>query len=209
MATAGTLISDLDSQTSGTDGDIVQKILADMGTPSGGAGGGGGNFMQPQAMPPAPSARIGPIINSPNPNTVSPLAMDSAPATAHIIGGSHPSPADFANMMHGNPYATSMNQQLLNQQQFLQQFQQQNTGGSSWFSVPLSSIFRSMKTPILVAIIFFVFSLPIVNTMVGMYLPRLLRVGGDLTSIGLLVKSLSAGLFFWVVQRVLVPLVAP
>lgn len=207
MATAGTLISDLDSQTAGTDGDIVQKILADMGTPAGG-GGGGGNFMQPQAMPPAPSARMGPVINSPNPNTIAPMAMDSMPATAHVIGGAHPSPADFANMMHGNPYATSMNQQLLNQQQFLQQFQQP-AAASSWFSMPMSSIFRSMKTPILVAIIFFMFSLPIVNTMIGMYLPRLLRVGGDLTSVGLLVKSLSAGLFFWTVQRVLVPLVAP
>ena len=206
MATAGTLISELDSQTSGTDGDIVQKILADMGTPA--TGGGGGNFMQQQAMPPAPSARMGPVINSPNPNTIAPMAMDSGPATAHIIGGAHPSPADFANMMHGNPYATSMNQQLLNQQQFLQQFQQP-AQQSSWFSMPMSSIFRSMKTPILVAIIFFMFSLPIVNTMIGMYLPRLLRVGGDLTSLGLLMKSLSAGLFFWVVQRVLVPLVAP
>jgi hypothetical protein len=45
--------------------------------------------------------------------------------------------------------------------------------------------------------------------MIGHYLPNLLKIGGDLTTVGLVFKSLLAGTAFWVLQRVLVPLVAP
>jgi hypothetical protein len=78
-----------------------------------------------------------------------------------------------------------------------------------WFGSSKRSFIKEIKTPLLVAIIVFVVSLPLVNTMLGLYFPRLLRIGGDLTTAGLLVKSVGAGVFFWILQRVLVPLVAP
>ncbi len=205
MSAAGTLLSDLDSKKPvENDGDLVQQILADMNTSH-----GGGNQMMPtqQALPPAPSARAMHAMNDPNPNTMMQYSMDNQPPTAHIIGGQHPNPADFASLlpnqghMMGAPYYSG--------------------GGGApvppsrpppedgWLKSSKKSLLRELKTPLLVAIIVFLVSLPFVNAMIGLYFPRLLRVGGDPTSIGLLVKSLSAGVFFWVLQRVLVPLVAP
>lgn len=89
MASSGTLLSDLDSnQGAANDGDLVRKIFADMNVP------GGGNPIV---------NGVGQMINSPNPNTVAPMAMDPTPATSHIIGKEHPTPADFAAAMHGVP----------------------------------------------------------------------------------------------------------
>jgi cytosine/uracil/thiamine/allantoin permease len=48
--------------------------------------------------------------------------------------------------------------------------------------------------------------LPIINVLIGHYLPSLLRLGGDLTTAGLVVKSLIGGFLFWFIQKVLVPL---
>jgi hypothetical protein len=59
-----------------------------------------------------------------------------------------------------------------------------------------------------VAIIFFIVSLPVINVLIGHYLPSMLRAGGDLTTVGLLVKSLGAGAAYWVILNVLVPLVS-
>jgi len=36
----------------------------------------------------------------------------------------------------------------------------------------------------------------------------MLRAGGDLTTVGLLVKSLGAGAAYWVILNILVPLVS-
>ena len=44
--------------------------------------------------------------------------------------------------------------------------------------------------------------------MIGYYVPTLLRPGGDLTTLGLVVKSAGAGALFWFIQKVLVPLMA-
>jgi hypothetical protein len=201
MASAGTLISDLDGKLPGTetDGDLVQQILADMNM------SGSRNPIQSQAtnISPAPSGRV---ISSPNPNSTYPIASDNAPPTAHIIGNSYPTQADFANLMHapyqqgpsvGAPY--TMNQPVVS---------------PSLLPPPVSkgsfteNIMQQMKQPLLVAIIFFAISLPVINVMIGHYLPSLLRAGGDLTTLGLLVKSALGGILFWVIQKVLVPLVA-
>jgi hypothetical protein len=214
-SSAGTLISDLDSKAPlESDGDLVQKIMADMNLSQGGSGG---NMMMPGggggALPPAPSARAMAVQNSPNPNTMIGHTMDSGPATAHVIGQHHPTAADFAALMpnqgmfgpgpassgmmgapYNSPVAPTPPPAPIEE--------------VGWLKSSKASLLREMKTPLLVAIIVFVFSLPIINTMVGLYFPRLLRIGGDLTSIGLAIKSLFAGAFFWVLQRVLVPLVA-
>lgn len=209
MATAGTLLSDLDSkQPLENDGDLVQKIMADMNLSQ----GSGGNSMMPAAIPPAPSARAMHAQNSPNPNTVMQHTMDGAPATAHLIGNQHPSPADFAALMPnqgmfgppglggGSPYMQHQQMQAPPVPQYVEE--------EGWLKSSKASILREMKTPLLVAIIIFVVSLPVINTMIGIYFPRLLRIGGDLTTIGLALKAFCGGLFFWVLQRVLVPLVA-
>jgi hypothetical protein len=65
-----------------------------------------------------------------------------------------------------------------------------------------------IKQPILVAIIIFLVSLPILNVLIGHYLPSLLRIGGDVTTAGLVVKSAIGGFLFWFIQKVLVPLMA-
>ncbi len=207
MSAAGTLLTDLDSKGPvENDGDLVQQILADMNTP------GGGNQMMPtqQALPPAPSARAMHAMNDPNPNTMMQYSMDDHPPTAHIIGGQHPNPADFASLlpnqgqfgppgMMGSPYYPTTAPVPPSPP----------PPEDGWLKSSKKSLLRELKTPLLVAIIVFLVSLPFVNTMIGLYFPRLLRVGGDPTTIGMLVKSLSAGIFFWVLQRVLVPLVSP
>ena len=199
MATAGTLLSDLDSKApvfSNKDDDLVNKILADMNIPS-----SANPVMQaPQAMhsPPPHGNRM---IQSPNPNTTYPMASDPATATAHMIGKEYPSPADFANLMHspqynhgGSPYAP------LGQAAPAPVLIQPTKGNM------YSDIMSQMKQPLLVAIIIFIVSLPIINVLIGHYLPSLLRLSGELTTVGLVVKSLVGGFLFWFIQKILVPL---
>ena len=69
-----------------------------------------------------------------------------------------------------------------------------------------SDIMSQMKQPLLVAIIIFIVSLPIINVLIGHYLPSLLRLSGELTTVGLVVKSLVGGFLFWFIQKILVPL---
>jgi hypothetical protein len=71
-----------------------------------------------------------------------------------------------------------------------------------------SDIISQLRQPLLVAIIIFLVSLPVLNVLIGHYVPSLLRMGGDLTTVGLVVKSLFGGLLFWFIQKVLVPLMA-
>jgi hypothetical protein len=65
-----------------------------------------------------------------------------------------------------------------------------------------------LKQPLFVALIVLFISLPVVNVMIGHYMPSLLRAGGDLTTMGLLVKALAAGGLYWALVNVVVPLVA-
>lgn len=189
MSSAGTLISDLDSspQLDG-DGDLINKIMADMNN---------------DPPPAAPSS--GNVISSPNPNSTLQHTMDNGPATAHVIGHSHPTQADFqaALQPHGLPSASSLG------------------GSAAWTPeapkppmrrVPKKSwwnkIFDEMKVPILVSLIVFLFSLPIINIIIGTYIPSFVKGTGELTVLGLLLKSFTAGGTFWLLQRVVVPLLS-
>jgi hypothetical protein len=201
MASAGTLLSDLGSSSGGSDGDFVQRILADLNTTESPS-----NPVM-QAMP--PPAGNGRVINTPNPNTTYPLAMDPSTANAHMIGKAFPTAGDFATMMNQGGGSPSMEQG----HQFQQMGQGQGQGtpiltqltqGKGWFS----DYMNQLRQPLLVAILVFVFSLPVVNVLLGHYMPSLLRASGDLTTIGLLVKSLAAGVAFWSILHILVPLVS-
>jgi hypothetical protein len=196
MAQAGTLLSDLDSKPpvfSNKDDDLVNKILADMNVPS---------QSNPIMNAPPPSGNR--IINSPNPNSTYPMAMDPGTATAHMIGKDYPTPADFAHLMHSPQFAGgSQFANVMAPQQVQQPTLIETTKGNMY-----SDIIAQIKQPLLVAIIVFIVSLPIVNVLIGHYLPSLLRIGGDLTTAGLVVKALVGGFLFWFIQKVLVPLMA-
>ena len=200
MSSSGTLLSELDSSTqgAGNDNDLVRKIFADMNVP--------GNQM----------------ISAPNPNSIAPMTMDSGPATSHIIGKDHPTPADFAAAIHGVPRSNEGNVPPPMPQQFMppgawnpymqqqMQMQQQmpmpvDTGSKKNFYAHIAD---EVKIPILVTILVFVFSLPFLNVLFSHYIPTLLKPTGDLTSVGLLVKSVLAGVSFWVLQRVIAPLLS-
>jgi hypothetical protein len=213
MASSGTLLSDLDSNAgSSNDGDLVRKIFADMNAP------GGGNPV---------ISGVGQMISSPNPNTIAPMAMDSGPATSHLIGKDHPTPADFAAAMHGAHGASRMNEgnvpppmpgnmaaQLmppgawnpyLNQQPQQMQQMPMDTGSKKNLYARIAD---EVKIPILVTILVFVFSLPFLNILFSHYIPSLLKPTGDVTHVGLLVKSVLAGATFWILQRVIAPLLS-
>lgn len=210
---SGTLLSDLDTAgASMSDDTAVQRILNEMN----------GNSLQPQQFP-VPQQQIQPpsvqsrqppampsqqVINSPNPNSTMQHSMDSMPSTAHIIGGEHPTNADFAAMMNSsgrgvqgmqqqyipqNPYATP----IQNPQMYMPPAQRK-----SYYS----DIASELKTPILVALLFFVLSLPFVSVLMSHYLPSLVKATGELTTVGLLIKSLIAGALFWVLHRIVAPL---
>lgn len=199
MSNAGTLLSDLNDKPGGDD-DLVQKIFAEMNGPS------GGNTMQPPALAPAPSARASMAPGLPPIGAMSQIAMDPSAPTAHMIGGQHPTPADFAHAMYaGGGSAMPMNPYLpMQPPQGFQPVQEQQR--SLWSALSLS-VTRELKTPLLVALIVFVVSLPFVNTMIGLYMPSLLRMGGDLTTIGLGLKSLLGGTLFWILNRIVAPLI--
>lgn len=202
MASAGTSLADLDSKSPVIgDDDLVNKILADMNSSGGnpviqGGNHGGGN------LSPAPSGRV---ISSPNPNSTFPQAVDPATATAHMIGKEYPTPADFASLMsNGYAAAPQMIPQVYAQQhQPHQPMLSQISFKGNWYT----EILNQLRQPILVALIVFIINLPIVHIMIGHYLPSLLRPGGDMNVLGLLVKAGMAGAGFWFVQKVLVPLV--
>jgi hypothetical protein len=64
------------------------------------------------------------------------------------------------------------------------------------------------KQPILVAIIVFIMTLPAVNLLVSHYAPTLLRPGGDMNTMGMVARALVSGVLYWVLQRVIAPLIS-
>jgi hypothetical protein len=214
MASSGTLLSDLTGDGGGGamnnsgDNDLVKKIFADMNM------GSQANPMMPSGM-----GGSGSMIMAPNPNTTQQMTMDNVPATSHIIGKDHPTAGDFAAAIHGvsrtevagmvpppmpangmvpqGQYAPYMGQQP--QMMMMPQVPQKNM---------YARIADELKTPILVSILVFVFSLPFLNILFSHYAPMLLKPTGDLTSVGLLLKALAAGGAFWLLQRVIAPLVS-
>lgn len=196
MATAGTLLSDLDGKApvlQNKDDDLVNKILADMNMPS---------QSNPIMNVPPPSGNGNRMIHSPNPNSTYPVSMDPATATAHMIGKDFPTSADFANIMHAPSYShNSFGSPYMQQQQ-------QPTLIEPMKGNIYAEVIQQVKQPLLVAIIIFIVSLPILNVLIGYYVPSLLRIGGDLTTAGMALKALFGGFLFWFIQKIIVPLMA-
>ena len=183
---SGTLISDLDTlpQLDG-DGDLIKKIMADMNN-------------EPS---PAPQAASG-VISSPNPNSTIHHTTDAGPATAHVIGHSHPTAGDFqAAIQPGNSSLDTAASWAPMQQQ---EAPSVKPAKKSWWY----RILEEMKLPLFVSLLVFILSLPVINMIIGNYIPSLVKGSGDLTTLGLLLKSVSAGATFWILQRVIVPLLS-
>ena len=197
-----TLLSELDSAPAQGDGDFVQNILNEMN-------GGVGPTNPPVQPPPAAGGFNQGVINAPNPNTIAPRQMDNVPNTAHMIGNSQPTPADFAQMMNtggGGPVAASQggDQWGSSYQPQPQRVAAPPAPKRSWFARSLDEL----RVAFFVVILVFVFSLPVVNFLFAHYVPSMVKSTGELTMIGLLVKSLAAGASFWLLQRVIVPLLS-
>jgi hypothetical protein len=193
-----TLLSELDSAPAQGDGDFVQNILNEM---NGGAGPSN-PAIQP---PPAVGGFNQGVMNAPNPNTIAPHQMDNVPATAHMIGNSQPTAGDFARMMNSGPVAAHQGDQMG------AAYQPQQRAAAPAPAPKRSWLARSMdefRVAFFVAILVFVFSLPVVNFLFAHYIPSLVKSTGELTLVGLLVKSFAAGGAFWILQRVIVPLLS-
>jgi hypothetical protein len=198
---SGTLLSDLDTNggINSNDDSAVQRILNEMNS------GGSPSMPNMQLQAPQVQSRQPPaqVMVTPNPNSTVQHQMDSHPPTAHIIGGDHPTSGDFAQMM----YTGRQPQQYVQQNNYAQPIQQPMMymppmNRKNWYS----DIAVEVKTPLLVSLIFFIFSLPFITILISHYLPSFVKGTGELTTIGLLIKSLLAGSSFWVLHRIIAPL---
>jgi hypothetical protein len=212
MANAGTLLSDLDGKAplSG-DGDLVKMIYQDMNN---------GNDMRPgtpfmgTSSAAAPGGISGPMMPMPPPQqSTQHYQMDPGPPTAHIIGGQHPTSADFAQMLQSSTpgfaaggnwgSASGMNQAGPSQAQIAAQIaSMQASQGKAWSNY----LADEMKLPLLIAILVFVVNLPFLSVLVAHYAPWMLKSSGDMNLYGQLSKALLVGALFWGSNRVILPL---
>jgi hypothetical protein len=211
MADAGTLLSELDGSSRPSDVDLVDSILSDLNQPSGGNPiMSTRNTGQGQGSLPPPSGVRNQIQSAQqqHPSTY-PNAADPAVPTAHLIGRDHPTEADFQRMMMAaqgplpfNAMAPQMQASVPQQPQ--QPAQPYEEPKKNWQGQWIDEL----KQPILVAIILFVMTLPAINLLISHYAPKLLRPGGDLTTIGMVARALCGGALYWVLQRVVAPLIS-
>ena len=205
MAAAGTLLSDLDGSSGGGDGDLVQKILSDMNIPSGSGSSGGGRPVPPpmqQQMPQGGMNRDPGYAGS-----TQNMTMDSRIPTSHMIGNEHPTPADFAAAMTGvasvRPDVASMSAPFT---------QQAHVDSMPGFAAVKTNIYgrivQEIKVPFVVALLFFVFSLPPIRVLVSHYMRTMIKPTGELNMVGLAFISLVVGAVFWLLQRVIAPLLS-
>lgn len=206
MANAGTLLSDLDGRAplSG-DGDLVKMIYQDMNSGQEARPG------IPSGM--APGGVQGPMVPMPPPQqSTQQYQMDSGPPTAHIIGGQHPTSADFAQMLQSSTpgFASGGNwanasEQVSNHSQAQLAAQIANiqaSQGKAWGNL----IGDELKTPVLIAILVFVINLPFLSVLVAHYAPWMLKSSGDMNIYGQLSKALLVGALFWGSNRIILPL---
>jgi hypothetical protein len=208
MAAAGTLLADLDTQGSGGDGDLVQKILSDMNIPTG--------EQRRSAPPPLPAQT--PVYQQQMASSTQPIAMDARIPTSHMIGNEHPTPADFAAAMapmQGPPMGMYPQNMVPGMGQMPQMPGMPHMGQmpqAGQYDTPSKNIYSrvldELKVPLVVAILFFVFSLPPIRVLIAHYIPSFVKQTGEFHTTGLLTVSALAGLTFWVLQRVIAPLLS-
>ena len=210
MASGGTLLSDLDGKAPiAGDGDLVKMIYQDMNS-------GGPLGQLPMGTPmggiPMGGIQSGPINPMPPPQSTQHYQMDPTPATAHIIGGQHPTAADFSQMLQsstpgfpaggGWAGAGSIANSPSQAQIAAQIASIQASQGKAWSSWVTDEI----KVPILIAILVFVVNLQFLSVLVAHYAPWMLKASGDMNVYGQLAKALLVGALFWASNRIILPL---
>jgi hypothetical protein len=202
MSEAGTLLSDLGNAPPNNDSDLVDSIFADLNQTRGPT--------QAQQQP-GPAARQ-PMQQVPPMHSTYPNAADPAVPTAHLIGKDHPTEADFQRMMMAAQGPLPFNAMAPQMAAPAPQTAQAAQPPAVVYEEPKKNWtgqwIDELKQPLLVAIVLFIVTLPAVNLLVSHYAPKLLRPGGDFTTMGLLARALVGGALFWVFQRVVGPLVA-
>jgi len=196
MSDAGTLLSELDNGRP-SDGDLVDSILSDLNN--------SGSAPSASHAPPPPMGVRGSMQNAPPMQSTYPNAADPAVPTAHLIGHDHPTEADFQRMMmnaQGPVPFNGMAPQM--QQPVMQPPQKYQPPEKNWQGQWVDEL----KQPIIVAIIVFLITLPAVHVLVSHYAPTLLGPGGNFTTMGSLARALVAGGLYWVLQRVIAPLLS-
>jgi hypothetical protein len=172
--------------SSGSDANLVSKILSDINGPS------QPQHQQPLMMPThgspnfAMSQQGSPrlVLQEPPIQSTQEYTMDSAPATAHMIGNSMPSPQDFASMM--NSYSSIPQNQPMEPMQMPAPQKQ-----DMW-----SYLAERIRAPIVVTALFFLLNLPLFRTSIMQFAPWAFRAGAELSIVGLVMISLIAGLLF-------------
>ena len=165
-----TPLDKLDSPGS-SDAGLVNKILADMNGPN-------------EAMFQQQPMRM--VLSEPPINTMQERVMDPAPATAHMIGNSSPTPQDFSSMMSSSSYSQIPQQQP-------QQIQMPAVPQKSDM---FGNILERLKAPLVVAALFFLLNLPVFHTSIMAYAPWAFRSGSELSWVGLVLLSVLAGSLF-------------
>ena len=204
MASGGTLLSDLDGKAPiAGDGDLVKMIYQDMNS-------GGSVGQAPMGGTPMGGIQSGPINPMPPPQSTQHYQMDPTPATAHIIGGQHPTAADFSQMLQsstpGFPAGggwVGAGANSPNQAQIAAQIASiQASQGKAWSNW----VTDEMKVPILIAILVFVVNLPFLSVLVAHYAPWMLKASGDMNLYGQASKALLVGALYWASNRIILPL---
>jgi hypothetical protein len=202
MAAAGTLLADLDTQGGGGDGDLVQKILSDMNIPTG--------EQRRHAPPPLPAQT--PIYQQQMASSTQPMTMDSRIPTSHMIGNEHPTPADFASAVGSMQNSYSVPGMPSMPSMGHMSGQQMGPMSGQSYDIPSKNIYsrvlEELKVPLVVAILFFIFSLPPIRVLIAHYIPSFIKQTGEFHTTGLLTVSALSGLTFWLLQRVIAPLLS-
>lgn len=203
MASAGTLLSDLGDGSPG-DGDLVQKILSDMNVPVQGGMPGG------RPVPPPMPAQM-PMQQAQMAGSMAPLTMDSRIPTSHIIGNEQPTSADFAAAMMGVQRPSDhmlMGSPVMNTQMLPGLPGTAASGGSGPSKNLYGRVMDEIKVPFVIGLLFFLFSLPPIRVLLSHYAPSLIRPTGEFHITGLLFVSTLVAAVFWLLNRVIAPLLS-
>jgi hypothetical protein len=122
-----------------------------------------------------------------------------------MIGNQHPSPADFAAAVAGSRPQEPMYTMPVGVMPGSSTIEVPQKKGMSWLS---GILLDELKTPLLVAILFFLFSLPPMRIVISHYVPSIIKQTGEYSTTGLGMVSLILGATFWLLQRVVAPLLS-
>jgi hypothetical protein len=201
----GTMLSDLqNAPSSAADNDLVNQIFQAMEAPS--------SMQNPVitqntgmamgSLPPPAGARMPMVVNNQPtmPVQTMPHTADPTVATAHMIGSSHPTQADFQQMMMASnnyqgyaaysPVAAPTGPEI-------------DLPKKNWSATWIDEL----RQPFVVTIVIFLITMPWFHLLISHYMPTLLKASGEFTIMGLLFRAAFGGTLYWFLQHVVAPLI--